>query len=227
MNNFGEKNLFKKKNVDSRQVELLKHASATLGSGNIREAVRLPEGEDVNEWIAVNSRNFFELCIIFLVVDFFNQISMLYGTISESCTETKCPKMTAGPKNEYYWSDGKNNPINYPAPIYIDYLMTWVQDELDDENIFPSQIGKQFPPNFSHITQTIMKRLFRVYAHIYNQHFELIEQLKAIEHLNTSFKHFIQFVREFNLIDSKQLSPLEDLIQKLSPPEIQKQQSLN
>lgn len=151
---------------------------------------------------------------------------MLYGTISESCTHIKCPKMTAGPQNEYYWSDGKSSPIGFPAPIYIDYLMTWVQDELDDENIFPSQIGKQFPENFSHIAQTIMKRLFRVYAHIYHQHFELIEQLKAIEHLNTSFKHFILFVQEFNLIDTKQLFPLEDLIQKLSPPEIHKQQSL-
>lgn len=53
-NNLAEKNLCKTKNIE-RQVELLKHASATLGSGNIREAVKLPQGEDVNEWIAVNS----------------------------------------------------------------------------------------------------------------------------------------------------------------------------
>lgn len=70
-----------------------------------------------------------------------------------------------------------------------------------------------------HIAQTIMKRLFRIYAHIYHQHFERIEQLKSIEHLNTSFKHFILFVQEFNLIDSKQLIPLEDFIQKLTPAE--------
>ena len=71
--------------------------------------------------------------------------------------------------------------------------------------------------NFSHIAQTIMKRLFRVYAHIYHEHFDRIEQLKAISHLNTSFKHFILFVQEFNLIDNKQLTPLQDLIQKLTP----------
>lgn len=34
----------------------MKHAAATLGSGNLRNAVQLPEGEDVNEWIAVNSK---------------------------------------------------------------------------------------------------------------------------------------------------------------------------
>lgn len=46
-----------KKNIPegSHQYELLKHAEATLGSGNLRAAVMLPEGEDLNEWIAVNS----------------------------------------------------------------------------------------------------------------------------------------------------------------------------
>lgn len=33
----------------------MKHAAATLGSGNLRLAVQLPEGEDLNEWVAVNS----------------------------------------------------------------------------------------------------------------------------------------------------------------------------
>jgi len=33
----------------------MKHAAATLGSGNLRQAVTLPEGEDLNEWVAVNS----------------------------------------------------------------------------------------------------------------------------------------------------------------------------
>ena len=34
----------------------MKHASRTLGSGNIKLAVQLPDGEDLNEWIAVNSK---------------------------------------------------------------------------------------------------------------------------------------------------------------------------
>lgn len=35
--------------------QLRKHIDATLGSGNLREAVKLPPGEDLNEWLAVNS----------------------------------------------------------------------------------------------------------------------------------------------------------------------------
>ncbi|XP_033111326.1 MOB kinase activator 1A-like isoform X3 [Anneissia japonica] len=77
-----------KKNIPegTHQYDLMKHAERTLGSGNLRQAVALPEGEELNEWVAVNT------------VDFFNQINMLYGTITEFCTPEKCPIMSAGPK---------------------------------------------------------------------------------------------------------------------------------
>lgn len=35
--------------------QLKQFAEATLGSGSLRKAVKLPEGEDENEWLAVNS----------------------------------------------------------------------------------------------------------------------------------------------------------------------------
>eukprot|EP00731_Ephydatia_muelleri_P025871 Em0017g954a len=183
----------------------MKHAAATLGSGNLKLAVQLPEGEDLNEWIAVNT------------VDFFNQINMLYGTITEQCTTESCPVMSAGPKYEYHWADGTTvkKPIKCSAPKYIDYLMTWVQEQLDDENIFPSKIGVSFPKNFLTIAKTILKRLFRVYAHVYHAHFDDIIELQEEAHLNTSFKHFIFFVHEFNLIEKRELSPMQELIDRM------------
>lgn len=45
------------------------------------------------------------------------------------------------------------------------------------------------------VAKTILKRLFRVYAHIYHQHFDSVMQLQEEAHLNTSFKHFIFFVQ--------------------------------
>lgn len=53
------------------------------------------------------------------------------------------------PRYEYHWADGTNikKPIKCSAPKYIDYLMTWVQDQLDDETLFPSKIGKQVTLN--------------------------------------------------------------------------------
>lgn len=61
-----------KKNIPegSHQYELLKHAEATLGSGNLRMAVMLPEGEDLNEWVAVNSKHQFYLFSPFLMHPF-------------------------------------------------------------------------------------------------------------------------------------------------------------
>jgi len=41
-------------------------------------------------------------------------------------------------------------------------------------------------------------------------------QLSEEAHLNTSFKHFIYFVQEFNLIERRELAPLQDLIDKLT-----------
>eukprot|EP00041_Stephanoeca_diplocostata_P036343 m.1321437 g.1321437 ORF g.1321437 m.1321437 type:complete len:213 (+) comp24846_c0_seq49:361-999(+) len=189
----------------TRQHTLQEKMMKTLGSGNLRLAVVLPDGEDLNEWIAVNT------------VDFFNQINMLYGTLTEFCKDESCPVMSAGPKYEYLWADGVSikKPVKVSAPKYIDYMMSWVQQQLDDEQIFPSRMGDSFPKNFMSIVKVILKRLFRVYAHIYHCHFEKVCQLEEERHLNTSFKHFVFFINEFQLIDPKELSPMKDLIERL------------
>jgi len=206
-----------KKNIaeGTNQYNLKKYVDDTLGSGNLRLAVKLPEGEDLNEWVAVNT------------VDFFNQINMLYGTITEFCTLETCPLMSAGPKYEYHWADGASvkKPIKCSAPEYIDFLMTWVQTQLDDEALFPSRIGVPFPKNFLTVVKTILKRLFRVYAHIYHSHFNRVGDLGEEPHLNTSFKHFIYFVQEFNLVDAKELAPMQELIDRLLEKDKRKEAS--
>lgn len=68
---------------------LKRHIDATLGQGNIKEAVRLPPGEDLNEWLAVNT------------VDFYNAISVLYGSLEDYCNPKTCPAMAAGSKASY------------------------------------------------------------------------------------------------------------------------------
>merc|ERR1719197_490110 len=190
----------------TKRYELHKHAKATLGSGNLRLAVQLPEREELNEWLAVNT------------VDFFNQINLLYGSVTEFCTPKSCAVMSAGPKYEYLWADGKEikKPIKVSAPEYVDFLMTWVQEILDDETIFPSRVDVPFPKNFQSIIRQIFKRLFRVYAHIYYSHFHKIVSLGEEAHLNTCFKHFYYFITEFQLVDKRELAPLQELIDNLT-----------
>ena len=91
--------------------QLRQYAEVTLGGGSLRKVVKLPEGEDENEWLAVNSRC---LCVqarllwvsqanrLFLaVVDFYNQINLIYGAITEFCSPQSCPEMKATDEYEY------------------------------------------------------------------------------------------------------------------------------
>jgi hypothetical protein len=66
---------------------------------------------------------------------------------------------------------------------------------LINRGVVISLLGVPFPKNFMSVAKTILKRLFRVYAHIYHQHFDPVIQLQEEAHLNTSFKHFIFFVQ--------------------------------
>nr|TKW01396.1 hypothetical protein SEVIR_8G177300v2 [Setaria viridis] len=118
---------------------------------------------------------------------------------------------------EYRWADGVQikKPIEVSMPKYVEYLMDWIEAQLDDESIFPQKIGTPFPQNFKEVVKTIFKRLFRVYAHIYHTHFQKIVSFKEKAHLNTCFKHFTFFTWEFKLIDKAELAPPFDLIESI------------
>lgn len=185
---------------------LRQYADATLGSGSLRHAVLLPPGEDVNEWVAVH------------VVDFYNQINMLYGTITEFCTPSTCPHMSATEEYEYLWQDAASanskyrKPCKVSAPGYIELLMSWVQAYIDDDALFPASPGVPFSKGSPAVFKNILKRLFRVYAHIYCHHFDQITEMGLQPHLNTSLKHFVLFAKEFKLVDDKEFAPLQELI---------------
>lgn len=186
--------------------EFSKKTMATLGnSDGMKQAVQLPKGENVNEWLAVNT------------VDFFNEISLMYGTVVEDCVEENCPVMSAG-EFTYRWADGVKvkKPIDCSAPKYIELLFEWVESQINDENIFPLADDAEFPKGFRKTVATIFKRYFRVYAHVYHSHIRKIMAIGAEAHLNTCFKHFIFFVLEFELVDPQEMAPLEDLISRIT-----------
>eukprot|EP01119_Soliformovum_irregulare_P022023 TRINITY_DN7444_c0_g1_i1.p1 TRINITY_DN7444_c0_g1~~TRINITY_DN7444_c0_g1_i1.p1 ORF type:complete len:232 (-),score=51.90 TRINITY_DN7444_c0_g1_i1:68-763(-) len=190
----------------SKRYELHKQMQATLDSGDLRVAVKVPPGEDLNEWLTINT------------MDFYNQITLLHTSIADFCTPQSCPVMGAGTKYEYLWADGKDvkKPIKVSASEYMDYLLPWVRSHLEDETIFPVHDEQPFPKNFKSIVKTIFKRLFRVYAHIYYSHAQEIIDLGVDAHLNTTFKHFFLFIQEFDLVEPKEMAPLAERIQKIN-----------
>lgn len=77
------------------------------------------------------------------VVDFFNRINLIYGTVSEYCTAATCPTMSGGPKFEYLWQDGAQykKPTQLSAPQYVAILMEWTEAQINNENLFPVSTG--------------------------------------------------------------------------------------
>ncbi|KAF2829999.1 hypothetical protein CC86DRAFT_284954 [Ophiobolus disseminans] len=196
-----------KSNRGTSSWQLKQYAEATLGSGSLRKAVKLPEGEDKDEWLAVN------------VVDFYNQINLLYGSITEFCSPQSCPEMKATDEFEYLWQDSESykKPTKMPAPQYIEHLMAWVQSNVDNEAMFPSRIGVPFPKTFPALIRNMFKRLYRVYAHIYCHHYPVIIELGLEPHLNTSFKHYVLFIDEHGLASGSKdfWGPLGDLVESM------------
>jgi len=114
-------------------------------------------------------------------------------------------------------------PEALPAPEYVDKLMTWIQMQIDNENIFPETKDVEFPKDFQKVISKIFfKKLFRVYAHLYYSHYQKIVALGVEAHINTCFKHYFYFVKEFNLVPEKDLIPLKDLIKTLTEKDEEK-----
>jgi len=171
---------------------------------DFRTIVLLPEEIDINEWLAYHTKIFLD------------QVKMLFSVITEYCSEKTCAIMNAGPKVEYLWSESAHQtPVRLSADQYSARLFIWTQEQIDDDTLFPSKIGEPFPEHFHQIVHKIFSRLFRVYAHIYHEHFHQLERLKCYQHLNTSFKHFLYFVKEFDLIKDQEYQPLGPLISKM------------
>jgi len=196
-----------KKGQQETMHNFVKKTLSTLGTGSMQQAVQLPSGECINEWIAVNT------------LDFYNEINLLYGAIQGFCTDQSCPKMSAGSKYNYLWADGVKvkKPISVSASKYIDLLLVWVESQLNDESLFPIEYDSPYPKNFMKVVKTIYKRYFRVYAHIYHSHLKEVETCGAGAHLNTCFKHLMYFINEFKLIDNpkQELAPLGSLIKAI------------
>lgn len=81
--------------------------------------------------------------------------------------------------------------------------------------VFWNWVDAEFPNDFVTTIKQIFKFCFRVFAHIYHVHFEQMLHLESEAHLNTLFHHFTLFAIEFDLIDRKEFSPMQELIDLL------------
>ena len=192
----------KKIKEGTTRYNLQRFAKSLVKSGDLAKAVMLPQGADKNHWLSVHT------------VDFYNITNVLYGSLTEFCVKDSCPIMSSGSRFEYLWKDGARYPkaTKVSAPEYVNLLMSWVENQINDERLFPSEDRNPYPADFESIVRNIFKRLFRIYAHVYYSHFTQIQSLHEEAHLNTAFKHFMLFVWEFDLVSPEELEPLRPLL---------------
>lgn len=177
---------------------------ATLGSGRIIDIVRLPKGEDLNEWLAMS------------VIDFANEITLIWRMVSMEGLKNSKPGEGFPRGFEYKWSDRKiRRPIRCSGTEYVARTIQWVTDQLNDETIFPKKIDLGFSRTFKACTEHIFSKLFRVYAIVYSNHFDKVEKAGAAAHLNTSFKYFLYYAWEFSLLDPKEFKALPHIVGRI------------
>ena len=101
--------------------------------------------------------------------------------------------MCAGPKYEYLWmdpaSDKYKKATQVSAPMYITLSMDWIEGIIKS---FPVSEDEVFPKNFKNNTvKQVFKRLFRIFCHIFYEHYTTVDQLGISAHMSTTFKHFM------------------------------------
>ena len=171
-----------------------------LVKGSFATIVVLPKYIEHGEWLALN------------VFEFFTYLNNFYSVVTESCTSFTCPSMSAGQGLDYTWLDQNRKQMRLPAPQYIDYVLAWINNRINEEALFPTKIGSAFGTQFLATVKAIYKQMFRIFAHIYHAHFDVIVNLSLEGHWNSFFQHFISFGREFELLDGRDIEPLKDLI---------------
>jgi MOB kinase activator 1 len=186
----------------------------------VRVQVALPPGESCAAWVAVHA------------IDFYNDVSTLWAVMAADPYLATFQPGDGFPSGvEYRWSEpnvhaagGESNhnvTVSVSAPVYIDKVLHWIAEQMNDEQKFPDDEDEEKAlrvfqtPQFAALCGQIFRRLFRIYAIIYSSFFGTLEALEMAAHLNTAFKHFMFFCTEFGLLPEREVEPLEVLVQPI------------
>ncbi|KAM0255644.1 hypothetical protein ACHAQJ_005569 [Trichoderma viride] len=157
------------------------------------------------------------------------------------CNPTTCPKMSAGKNHSYTWLNKNHDAVELPAYEYMSLMQRWMSGKIDDPGLFPTdpdtvsfathpdytsatiqQLGgaedwlggrSGFPKQLPSTCQLIFRQIFRVYAHLYWDHFvEPFYHLNLEKQLNSCFSHFILTATTLDMLQPAELEPMQYLI---------------
>ncbi|KAM0458011.1 hypothetical protein ACHAPV_001378 [Trichoderma viride] len=157
------------------------------------------------------------------------------------CNPMTCPKMSAGKNHSYTWLNKNHEPVELPAYEYMSLMQRWMSGKMDDPALFPTdpdtvsfathpeytstalqQLGgtedwfgarSGFPKQMASTCQLIFRQIFRVYAHLYWDHFvEPFYHINLEKQLNSCFSHFLLTATTLDMLQPAELEPMQYLI---------------
>lgn len=177
-----------------------------LSVEQLKSAIHQPEDVSKNEWLAMH------------VIQFHNDVNMLFGVLDGDCNASTCPQMDAGRKYQFLWHDElsshSEDPQEVSAKLYVQKTLDFVSDLVSNEDIFPVEESQEFPRNYKKIIKVIFKKLLRVHLHVALSHWKDIVKLGMEAHVNAALKHFVLFGMDFKVLKKGDLIPLNDWIVK-------------
>lgn len=147
---------------------------------------------------------------------FSNQVS--FRLCAEDTKRFKKPGTGFPPGCRYVWIEdrfGEAVPLSLSSPDYCDRVLNWIESQIANDSIFPENEQDPFPGDFGEISRKILNRLFRLFSIIYHVHFDVVEDKDAALILNTTFKRYLYFMFEFDLLDNKETKSLKDTVDRV------------
>ncbi|EHK22569.1 uncharacterized protein TRIVIDRAFT_81672 [Trichoderma virens Gv29-8] len=202
--------------------------------GNFMTLSARPKTVDHGEWVAHQVVEHYR--------NLWNFVRVLHEKEEDGtsiCNPTTCPKMSAGKNHSYTWLNRNHEPVELPAYEYMTLMQRWMSGKIDDPALFPtdpdtvsfaihpeytSNVVQQggdewlgarsgFPKQLGSTCQLIFRQIFRVYAHLYWDHFvEPFYHLSLEKQLNSCFSHFILTATTLEMLQPSELEPMQYLI---------------
>ncbi|KAJ2718955.1 hypothetical protein GGI07_005502 [Coemansia sp. Benny D115] len=132
-----------------------------------------PAGVDSMSWLAQHMR---QMC---------TELGMFVSLVRAECTEQRCPVMRAQETTYYCAGHGKPRPCS--AIGYAVHTLDYAVRQLGQP--------RDWAPSMKHF-QSMVRRLYRIFAHVYFHHRDLFEQQESVSGL---YARFVRLARKYEL----------------------------
>jgi MOB kinase activator 1 len=150
-----------------------------------------PHVQNKNNWFHLQTIGFVK------ILQTFHQI-----ITNAICSSESCPILSAGPLFEYKWRDPDTGDIvSTCAHSYMHLLFEYAESSLKN--------GKNSEFTLE-IAQDILRRTFRIYVHLYHEHYSQLCALRLSSEFDFRLVHLSHFLIRHKMMTVKELLPMRN-----------------